>query len=92
MHAEWGLRCSRRQVLAGLHVTALCRALRGVHSCLHTQVVELAPAGLAFLEAAFAEHDRDGDGVLSPAEQDDMFSTAPSRRALLLLPWTGSPA
>lgn len=43
------------------------------------QVVELTREGTAFLEQRFGEFDRDGDGVLSAAEQDDMFSTAPSR-------------
>ena len=48
---------------------------------MHAQVVELTPHGIRFLEDAFAEYDRDGDGVLSAAEQDDMFSTAPTRYA-----------
>ncbi len=42
-------------------------------------MVELGREGAAFLEQRFGEFDRDGDGVLSPAEQDDMFSTAPCR-------------
>ena len=43
------------------------------------QVVELTEDAKEFLNARFEEFDKDRDGVLSPAEQDDMYSTAPSR-------------
>lgn len=43
------------------------------------QVVELTLQGVAFLEQRFGEFDADADDVLSAAEQEDMFSTAPSR-------------
>ncbi|EIE18377.1 hypothetical protein COCSUDRAFT_38657 [Coccomyxa subellipsoidea C-169] len=47
------------------------------------QVVELTREGVDFLEQRFAQFDKDGDGRLSPAEQDDMFACAPSRRGFL---------
>jgi hypothetical protein len=43
------------------------------------QVVELTPVATAFLRSAFASADRDLDGVLSPSEQDELFSTAPAK-------------
>ena len=43
-----------------------------------TQVVALTGEGRAFLAQRFDHFDRDADGVLSAAEQEDMFSTAPS--------------
>jgi EF hand associated len=42
------------------------------------QVVELTDAGRDFLRSAFRRADRDRDGALSAAEQDDMWSTAPA--------------
>jgi hypothetical protein len=42
------------------------------------QVVELTEAGKDFLRSAFRRADRDRDGALSAAEQDDMWSTAPA--------------
>ena len=43
------------------------------------QVVELTEVAVEFLSARFEEFDKDRDGILSPAEQDDMYSTSPSR-------------
>ena len=43
------------------------------------QVVELTEVAKEFLRVRFEEFDRDKDGILSPAEQDDMYSTSPSR-------------
>ncbi len=43
------------------------------------QVVELTEVAKEFLRVRFEEFDRDKDEILSPAEQDDMFSTSPSR-------------
>ena len=45
----------------------------------NVQVVELTEVAKEFLAARFEEFDKDKDGVLSPAEQDDMHSTSPSR-------------
>jgi hypothetical protein len=45
------------------------------------QVVELTASGLAFFSEAFRTFDRNGDGLLSPSEQEEMFATAPSRCA-----------
>ena len=45
---------------------------------LSPQVVELTDAGRDFLRSAFKRADRDRDGALSAAEQDDMWSTAPA--------------
>lgn len=42
------------------------------------QVVEVTEAGRAFLVATFQRVDRDGDGALTPAELDELFSTAPA--------------
>ena len=47
----------------------------------HAQVVELTPTAASFLRNAFSTADRDLDGVLSPSEQDELFSTAPSKCA-----------
>ena len=43
--------------------------------------MELTPTAAAFLRNAFSTADRDLDGVLSPSEQDELFSTAPSKCA-----------
>ena len=45
------------------------------------QVVELTDFAKEFLNARFTEFDKDKDGILSPSEQDDMYSTSPSRSA-----------
>ena len=45
-------------------------------------MVELTPAATAFLRNAFTTADRDLDGVLSPSEQDELFSTAPAKCAI----------
>ena len=47
------------------------------------QVVELTDVARQFLDARFADFDKDRDGVLSRAELDEMYSTSPSRSALL---------
>jgi Ca2+-binding EF-hand superfamily protein len=47
-------------------------------------VVELTKEGIDFFEQRFEEFDRDKDGCLSTAEQDEMFSTAPCRSAFAL--------
>ncbi len=57
-----------------------------VQLCKLLQVVELTREGVEFLEQRFAQFDKDGDGRLSPAEQDDMFACAPSRCMLELTP------
>jgi hypothetical protein len=49
-----------------------------VTPCTPVQVVELTDAGKDFLRGAFRRADRDRDGALSAAEQDDMWSTAPA--------------
>ena len=49
------------------------------------QVVELTEVAKEFLSARFEEFDLDKDGILSPAEQDVMYSTSPSRCAGLEL-------
>ena len=41
--------------------------------------MELTEDAKKFLSARFEEFDKDRDGVLSSAEQDDMYSTSPSR-------------
>lgn len=38
----------------------------------------MTEAGRAFLVATFQRVDRDGDGALTPAELDELFSTAPA--------------
>ena len=43
--------------------------------------MELSEAGQAFIMQNFEEFDKDRDGALSPAEQAEMFSTAPDRSA-----------
>ncbi|CAL5224037.1 g6659 [Coccomyxa viridis] len=43
------------------------------------QVVELTEVAKDFLSACFEEFDMDNDRILSPAEQDVMYSTSPSR-------------
>jgi len=48
--------------------------------------VELTPTAAAFLRNAFSTADRDLDGVLSPSEQDELFSTAPSKCAVCWKP------
>lgn len=45
----------------------------------NVQVVELTEVAVEFLSARFDEFDKDRDGILSSAEQDDMYSTSPSR-------------
>ena len=42
-------------------------------------MVELAPLAKQFLRAAFSAADVDRDELLSPAEQEELFSTAPSK-------------
>ncbi|XP_077247688.1 mitochondrial Rho GTPase 1-like isoform X2 [Tasmannia lanceolata] len=49
------------------------------------QSVELTNEAVEFLKAIFFMFDIDGDGVLRPAELDDLFSTAPSS------PWAEGP-
>ena len=39
--------------------------------------IELSPLGLRFLKDIFKKYDKDGDGVLSSAEQQDMHSACP---------------
>lgn len=64
-------------------VLARARALAA--ACGPDQVVEVTPAGRAFLRAVFAKFDADGDHALSAKERDDLFSTAPED------PWRGGP-
>lgn len=52
---------------------------RSITLIVWSQVVELTREGVEFLEQRFAQYDKDGDGRLSPSEQDDMFACAPSR-------------
>ena len=47
------------------------------------QVVELTGVARQFLDARFADFDKDRDGILSQTELDEMYSTSPSRSA----PW-----
>lgn len=49
-------------------------------------MVELAPKAKQFLRAAFVAADVDRDELLSPAELDELFSTAPSKCAQLSTP------
>ena len=44
-------------------------------------MVELTSAARAFLRGAFSAADRDGDALLSAAELDELFSTAPAKCA-----------
>ena len=52
-----------------------------VYKATRLQVIEVTDAGRQFLLGRFAQFDRNKDGMLSTAEQDEMFSTAPSRWA-----------
>lgn len=52
--------------------------LRPDHAHRLLQVVELTDAGKDFLRRAFKRADRNRDGALSAAEQEDMWSTAPA--------------